>query len=99
MHDKAHCHFSASTQRYLAIRGVVVLAWPRNSPDLNPIEKRMGHYEEKHDKMPNNKTKLWEDVSSVWYSFSRQTLMELYDSMPKRVQQAVYKAKGGPFQY
>ena len=58
----------------------------------------MGHYEEKHDKMPNNKTKLLEDVSSVWYSLSRKTLMELYDSMPKRVQ-AVYKAKGGPTQY
>ena len=39
MHDKAPCHFSASTQRYLAVRGVVVLAWPRNSPDLNPTEK------------------------------------------------------------
>ena len=49
-------------------------------------------------KMANNKTKLWEDVSSVWYSLSRKTLMKLYESMPKRVQ-AVYKAKGGPTQY
>ena len=39
MHDKAPCHFSASTKRYLAVSGVVVLAWPRNSPDLNPTEK------------------------------------------------------------
>ena len=39
MQDKAPCHFSASTQRYLADRGVVDLAWPGNSPDLNPIEK------------------------------------------------------------
>ena len=37
-HDKAPCHFSASTQHYLVDRGVVVLAWPGNSPDLNPIE-------------------------------------------------------------
>ena len=36
MHDKAPCHFSASIQRYLADRGVVVLAWPGNSPDLIP---------------------------------------------------------------
>ena len=46
MHDKAPCHFSASTQRFMADRGVDVLPWPGNSPDLNPIEKSMGHYEE-----------------------------------------------------
>ena len=38
MHDKAPCRFSASTQRYLADIGVVVLAWPGNSPDSNLIE-------------------------------------------------------------
>ena len=49
MHDKASCHFSASSQRYLADRGVVGLAWPGNSLDLNPI-KSMEHYEDKHEK-------------------------------------------------
>ena len=39
LHDKAPGHISASTQRYLADRGVVVLAWCGNSPDFNPVEK------------------------------------------------------------
>ena len=38
-HDKAPFHFSASTQHCLVNRVVVVLAWPGNSPDFNPIEK------------------------------------------------------------
>ena len=37
MQDKTPCYFAASTQRYLADRGVVDLVWPGNSPDLNPI--------------------------------------------------------------
>ena len=39
MHYKTPCHFSDLTQRYLADGGVVVLAWPGNSPDVNPMEK------------------------------------------------------------
>ena len=38
-HDKARCHFSAPSQRNLVDKGVVVLVWPGNSPDLNPIKK------------------------------------------------------------
>ena len=98
MHDKAPCHFSASTQRFMADRGVDVLPWPGNSPDLNPIEKVWDIMKKQTNKTPNNKAKFWENITSLWYSINRKEIMALYDSMPKRVE-AVYKAKGGPTQY
>ena len=39
-------------------------------------------------KKPNSKTNVWKDVVSVWYTINRKTLIELYDSMPKRVHTA-----------
>ena len=38
-------------------------------------------------KKPNCKANLWAHVSSVWYSIERKTLMELCDSMHKRLKQ------------
>ena len=37
-HDNALCHAARAVRRYLADKGVEVLDWPGNSPDLNPIE-------------------------------------------------------------
>ena len=93
-----HVIFSASTQRFMDDRGVDVLPWPGNSPDLNPIEKVWDIMKKQTNKTPNKKAKFWENITSLWYSINRKEIMALYDSMPKRVE-AVYKAKGGPTQY
>ena len=46
----------------------------------------------------SRKSQLFDNVSSAWYSIKRETIMRLYDEMPRRVK-AVYDAKGGPTLY
>ena len=36
--DLAPCHNSKSSRPFLECKGISVLEWPRNSPDMNPIE-------------------------------------------------------------
>ena len=49
-------------------------------------------------KKTNSKTNLWVHVSSVWFSINWKALMEMYDSMLKRVEAAI-KAKARSTQY
>ena len=37
-HDNAPCHTAKRVQSFMVDRGVDVLPWPSNSPDMNPIE-------------------------------------------------------------
>ncbi|KAI0998193.1 hypothetical protein K3495_g10000 [Podosphaera aphanis] len=41
MHDKASVHTAAPAREYLEANGVVPMAWPPFSPDLNPIENEL----------------------------------------------------------
>ena len=38
MHDVAPCHNSKSTRTFLECKGIPILEWPGNSPDMTPIE-------------------------------------------------------------
>ena len=37
-HNNAPCHTAKRVQSFMVDRGVNVLPWPSNSPDMNPIE-------------------------------------------------------------
>ena len=42
VHDNARPHSAAITRQFLATNVVIVLDWPANSPDLNPLEISLG---------------------------------------------------------
>ena len=45
MHDHASCHNSKKTRSFLECKGIFVLEWPRNSPDMNPNRERFKYNE------------------------------------------------------
>ena len=97
MQDGAPCHKAKAVTKYLRDEGIVVLDWPGNSPDINPIEKMWAIMKKEMRKnVISNKTKLIEELIRVWFRSPeiQENCKKLIHSMPERVQ-AVIKAKGG----
>lgn len=95
-HDNDPKHTSKSVRRWLNLQEFVVLKWPAQSPDLNPIEhlwatlkRRLNQYE----RPPKGMLELWERVEDCWASITSNECQNLYRSMPKRIA-AVIAAKG-----
>ncbi len=87
--DLAPAHTAKSTKSWLNDHGVGVLDWPANSPDLNPIERKM------RNKRPKNADETKATVKETWASISPQQCHKPITSMPCRIE-AVIKAKGAP---
>lgn len=98
-HDNDPKHTSKVVQRYLKTKGVNVLPWPAQSPDLNPIENLWAILDTrlKHRKC-NNEDELFGVLKAGWEALDPQILKNLVDSMSRRCQ-AVIDAKGMPTKY
>lgn len=99
--DSAPCHVSKKMVKYFKDKGVTLLEWPGNSPDVNPIENLWAICKARLQKMDcTTKVKMIEAVIQVWYRDEKiqENCKNLIDSMPKRVQ-AVMKSKGGHIHY
>ena len=79
----------------------LMVGWPAQSPDLNPIEhlwflvkRRLAEYQEP----PKGITELWERVQAEWEKIEVGQCQKLIESMPRRVQEVI-KAKGGYASY
>ncbi len=88
--DLAPAHTAKSTKSWLNERGVGVLDWPANSPDLN-IENLWGIVKRK---MRNKRPKNADELKAV----PPQQCHKLITSMPRQIE-AVIKAKGAPTKY
>jgi hypothetical protein len=96
-HDNDRKHTAGCTKAYLQDKGIEVLPWPAQSPDLNPIECVWDYLKvqiAKRKKRPTSIHELWEVVLEEWERIPLDYIHNLYESMPKRVE-AVLKAKGG----
>ena len=75
----------------------MVLQWPAQSPDLNPIEHlwvKVKRELNKYDTPPNGLNELWERVEYIWNEkITKNDCLVLIESMPRRIK-AVLKAKG-----
>lgn len=93
-------HTSKLTQEWFAEKNVNVLAWPSQSPDLNPIENLWSFVKRKlaAGQKPSNKTQLFERIKSIWDSIPIEYCRALINSMQRRCQ-AVIVAKGSATKY
>ncbi len=67
--DLAPAHTAKDTKSWFNDHGVIVLDWPANSPDLNPIENLWAIVERKmRDTRPDNADDLKAAIKATWAS-------------------------------
>jgi len=99
--DNDSKHTSKLAKDWFASSDIVVMEWPAQSPDLNPIEhiwallkKKIGQ----RPQPPSGIVHLWEIVQETWDQIAVEDCRAVIESMPRRVA-AVIKAKGGWSKY
>jgi len=102
--DNAKIHTAFRTMDFFEEHSVIVMEWPPNSPDMNPIE-HVWHCLKTtlHRQFPDTpllggapdtvRRSLGERLIVVWDSIGAERLDRLIASMPRRVR-ALYEAKG-----
>ena len=99
--DNAPCHKAAIANRWKEENHIMVLPWPAQSPDLNPIENLWQDLKRRlrmRNPKPKNKTELFNLLKEEWFNTIPVRINRLVDSMPRRVD-AVLKNKGNPTRY
>ena len=78
---------------------MVVMNFPPQSPDLNPIENLRNQLKrEKVKHRSTNRDNLWDVLNQSWNNIKPKVLLKLVHSISDRVN-AVLKAKGGHTKY
>lgn len=87
-------HTSKLVRSFLEEKNIKLLAWPSQSPDMNPIETLWGIIKEKVAKRnPKNIKILKDTVLQVWNEISQDLTMKLVTGFKDRAL-ALYRAKG-----
>ena len=81
--------------------GIVMLDWPAQSPDINPIENiwaEMKMMVRRRSLPPSSISVLTEYVKDAWDDIPPEYFKKLIDSMPRRIE-AVIAANGYNINY
>ena len=99
--DLAPCHRANKVKQLFSEKGISLLDWPGNSPDLNPIENLWAIVKleaRKRDCTTLHKMTL--AIIDIWFHDPKilQHCSKLVDSMPERVKEVIQK-RGGHIKY
>lgn len=97
--DNARCHRGRAVQAYLRSINVKTMAWPAQSPDMNPIENVWRELKKRVEYMkPTTKDELLAAIQHCWKEIDAEFCQKLVESMPKRITEVI-KARGGATKY
>ncbi|GET66874.1 IS630 family transposase [Rhizophagus irregularis DAOM 181602=DAOM 197198] len=99
--DNAPIHTTKITKDWLKKNKIVVIDWPANFPDLNPIEniwKQLKDNIQSCKVFPRTVDELKVALSEEWENLDCSIFEEVVASMPQRIN-AVLEARGGPTHY
>ena len=97
--DNAPCHKAKTTMDYFNVNSIVLMDWPPQSPDLNPIENVWGYVKQELKKYsPKNIQELKGNISKILSEIPSAFFEKLIKSMHGRCL-AVIKAKGCHINY
>jgi len=100
-HDNDPKHTSKVVKRYLENKHIVVLDWPSQSPDMNPIEHAWKILKERIHARANKASSLdevFEIAKEEWNNIPLEVFRDLIQSMPRRVK-ALHTARGKHTKY
>lgn len=100
LQDGAPCHKSKRSLNWFQERGIPLISWPGNSPDLNPIENM---WDLMKNKLEQKEAKSVEDMKNIiidiWVKeITPEYCEKLARSMPRRLQ-SVLDNNGGHTKY
>jgi hypothetical protein len=92
-------HMALINKRYLENKGVNILNWPAQSPDLNPIENLWNELDRQlQNRDCNSEDELFDTLKDGWDDLTAEYMEKLVDSMPRRCA-AVIAANGNGTKY
>src|SRR5271155_5352150 len=90
-------HTSRLATTWFSDNNIIVIHWPAQSPDLNPIEHLWYHAKcklQEYEIPPKGVHELWDILAKEWNEIPSEVCQRLIESMPRRIG-AVIKANGG----
>lgn len=94
-------HNSNVARDFYDEKGIQILPWPPQSPDMNIIENVWDHLDKlirQRNPLPKNIEELWDALQEEWHKIDVEYITHLYEGMPRRIS-ALIAAKGSYTKY